>query len=38
MAAVWGLASRRVFALYVSLSLVGAVVLGTIYGGYLHLR
>ncbi len=31
MAAVWGLASRRVFALYVGLSLVGAVVLG-----YLH--
>ena len=31
MAAVWGLASRRVFALYVSLSLLGAVVLG-----YLH--
>jgi hypothetical protein len=31
MAAVWGLASRRVFVLYVSLSLVGAVVLG-----YLH--
>jgi uncharacterized membrane protein YraQ (UPF0718 family) len=31
MAAVWGLASRRVFALYVSFSLVGAVVLG-----YLH--
>ena len=28
MAAVWGLASRRVFALYVLLSLVGAVVLG----------
>jgi hypothetical protein len=31
MAAVWGLASRRVFALYVSLALIGAVVLG-----YLH--
>jgi uncharacterized membrane protein YraQ (UPF0718 family) len=31
MAAVWGLASRRVFALYVSLALVGAVVLA-----YLH--
>lgn len=28
MAAVWGLASRRVFALYFSLCLVGAVVLG----------
>jgi uncharacterized membrane protein YraQ (UPF0718 family) len=28
MAAVWGLGSRRVFALYVLLSLVGAVVLG----------
>jgi uncharacterized membrane protein YraQ (UPF0718 family) len=28
MAAVWGLATRRVFALYVSFSLVGAVVLG----------
>lgn len=27
MAAVWGLASRRVFALYVSLCLVGAVAL-----------
>jgi uncharacterized membrane protein YraQ (UPF0718 family) len=32
MAAVWGLTSRRVFALYVSFSLVGAVVLGYIYG------
>lgn len=31
MAAVWGLTSRRVFALYVSFSLVGAVALG-----YLH--
>jgi hypothetical protein len=31
MAAVWGLASRRVFALYVSFSLVGAVVLGYFY-------
>jgi uncharacterized membrane protein YraQ (UPF0718 family) len=28
MAAVWGLASRRVFALYALFSLVGAVVLG----------
>lgn len=32
MAAVWGLTSRRVFALYVSFSLVGAVVLGYAYG------
>ena len=31
MAAVWGLATRRVFALYVSFSLIGAVVLGYIY-------
>jgi hypothetical protein len=31
MAAVWGLTTRRVFALYVSLSLLGAVSLG-----YLH--
>ena len=31
MAAVWGLTSRRVFALYVSFSLVGAIALG-----YLH--
>jgi uncharacterized membrane protein YraQ (UPF0718 family) len=31
MAAVQGLASRRVFALYVSFSLVGAVVLGYLY-------
>jgi len=31
MAAVWGLASHRVFALYVSFSLVGAVVLGYLY-------
>ncbi|HSR34494.1 MAG TPA: permease [Anaerolineae bacterium] len=31
MAAVWGLASRRVFALYVSFSLVGAVVLGYVH-------
>jgi hypothetical protein len=32
MAAVWGLASRRVFALYVLLSLAGAVVLGYSHG------
>jgi uncharacterized membrane protein YraQ (UPF0718 family) len=32
MAAVWGLASRRVFALYVSFSLFGAVILGYLYG------
>ncbi len=32
MAAVWGLASRRVFILYVSLALVGAVVLGYLHG------
>jgi len=31
MAAVWGLASRRVFALYVSFSLIGAIVLGYVY-------
>ena len=31
MAAVWGLAARPVFILYVSFSLVGAVVLGYIY-------
>jgi len=31
MAAVWGLASRRVFALYVSFSLLGAIVLGYVY-------
>ncbi len=31
MAAVWGLTTRRVFALYVSLSLVGAVLLGYFY-------
>ncbi len=31
MAAVWGLASRRVFALYVSFSLVGAMALGYSY-------
>ena len=31
MAAVWGLTSRRVFALYVSFSLVGAVVLGYVH-------
>ena len=32
MAAVRGLTSRRVFALYVSFALVGAVVLGYVYG------
>ncbi len=32
MAAVRGLASRRVFALYVSFALAGAVVLGYVYG------
>ena len=31
MAAVWGLSSRRVFALYVSFSLVGAIALGYLY-------
>jgi uncharacterized membrane protein YraQ (UPF0718 family) len=31
MAAVWGMASRRVFALYVSLCLVGAIVLGYVH-------
>jgi hypothetical protein len=31
MAAVWGLASRRVFVLYVSFSLIGAVALGYLY-------
>jgi uncharacterized membrane protein YraQ (UPF0718 family) len=31
MSAVWGLTSRRVFALYISFSLVGAVVLGYLY-------
>jgi uncharacterized membrane protein YraQ (UPF0718 family) len=31
MAAVWGLVSRRVFALYVSFSLLGAVGLGYLY-------
>lgn len=32
MAAVWGITSRRVFTLYVSFSLVGAVALGYLYG------
>lgn len=32
MAAVWGLVQRRVFVLYVSFALIGAVVLGTVYG------
>jgi hypothetical protein len=32
MAAVWRLASRRVFVLYVSFSLLGAVVLGCLHG------
>ncbi len=31
MAAVWGLTTRPVFALYVSFSLVGAIILGTVY-------
>jgi uncharacterized membrane protein YraQ (UPF0718 family) len=31
MAAVWGLTNRRVFVLYVSFSLVGALVLGYVY-------
>jgi uncharacterized membrane protein YraQ (UPF0718 family) len=31
MAAVWGLVRRRIFVLYVSFSLVGAVVLGMVY-------
>ena len=32
MAAVWGLVQRRVFLLYVSFALLGAVVLGLAYG------
>jgi uncharacterized membrane protein YraQ (UPF0718 family) len=31
MAAVWGLTTRRVFTLYVSFSLIGAVALGNLY-------
>jgi uncharacterized membrane protein YraQ (UPF0718 family) len=31
MAAVWGLTTRRVFVLYVSFSLVGAIVVGYVY-------
>jgi uncharacterized membrane protein YraQ (UPF0718 family) len=31
MAAVWGLASRRVFVLYVSFSLLGAIALGCLH-------
>jgi uncharacterized membrane protein YraQ (UPF0718 family) len=31
MAAVWGLVSRRVFALYVGLALAGALVFGSLY-------
>ena len=31
MAAVWGLVTRRVFALYLSFSLVGAITLGYLY-------
>jgi uncharacterized membrane protein YraQ (UPF0718 family) len=31
MAAVWGLTTRRVFALYVSFSLVGAIIFGYLY-------
>ena len=31
MSAVWGLVNRKVFALYIGFSLVGAIVLGYIY-------
>jgi uncharacterized membrane protein YraQ (UPF0718 family) len=31
MAAVWGLVTRRVFVLYISFALVGAMVLGYLY-------
>ena len=31
MSAVWGLVNRKVFALYISFSLIGAVVLGYVY-------
>ncbi len=31
MSAVWGLVNRKVFALYISFSLIGAIVLGYIY-------
>ncbi len=32
MSAVWGLVNRKVFALYIGISLVGAIVVGYIYG------
>ena len=37
MAAVWGLTTRRVFALYVAFSLIGAVSLGYVYALFLAL-
>jgi uncharacterized membrane protein YraQ (UPF0718 family) len=32
MAAVWGLTSRRVFALYIAFALIGAMIFGHLYG------
>ncbi len=37
MSAVWGLVNRKVFALYIGFSLVGAVVLGYVYNVFLVL-
>jgi uncharacterized membrane protein YraQ (UPF0718 family) len=31
MAAVWGIVSRRVFILYISFSLIGAILLGYVF-------
>lgn len=38
MAAVWGLVSRRVFLLYVSIALIGALVVGYLYSAVLAIR
>ncbi len=35
MAAVWGLTTQRVFGLYVAFSLLGAILLGYVYSGWL---
>jgi uncharacterized membrane protein YraQ (UPF0718 family) len=31
MAAVWGIVSRRVFSLYIAISLIGAIVIGYVF-------
>ena len=35
MSAVWGLVNRKVFALYIGFSLIGAIIAGYLYGMFM---